>query len=70
MDFGVWTTSGRDPVRRKRLAIGYVVGALVSAGLVGLVPERRKDVAQLGLKSIVAGTLASFMTACIAGMLA
>ncbi len=45
------------------------LGILI-AGLVGLVPERRKDVAQLGLKSLIAGTLASFMTACIAGVLA
>jgi CNT family concentrative nucleoside transporter len=45
------------------------LGILI-AGLVGLVPERRRDIAQLGLKSVIAGTLASFMTACIAGVLA
>jgi CNT family concentrative nucleoside transporter len=43
---------------------------ILMAGLTGLVPERRKDVAQLGVKSLIAGTLASFMTACIAGVLA
>ncbi len=44
------------------------LGILI-AGLAGLVPERRKDITQLGLKSLVAGTLAVFMTACIAGIL-
>ena len=31
--------------------------------------ERRGEVVQLGLRSIAAGTLASFSTACVAGML-
>lgn len=44
------------------------LGILI-AGLAGLVPERRKDITQLGLKSLIAGTLAVFMTACIAGIL-
>ncbi len=44
------------------------LGILI-AGLSGLVPERRKEITQLGLKSLVAGTLAVFMTACIAGIL-
>ncbi len=35
----------------------------------GLAPERRGEVAELGLRSIVSGTLASFSTACVAGML-
>lgn len=43
---------------------------ILLAGLVGLVPERRRDIAQLGLKSLAGGTLATFMTACIAGVLA
>ena len=44
------------------------LGILI-AGLSGLVPDRRKEITQLGLKSLVAGTLAVFMTACIAGIL-
>ena len=39
------------------------------AVLTGLVPERRKDVVGLGVKCLVGGTLACFMTACIAGIL-
>jgi CNT family concentrative nucleoside transporter len=43
--------------------------AILLGGLGGLAPARRDDVARLGLRSIVSGTLASFMTACVAGML-
>ena len=38
-------------------------------GIGALVPERRSDLAQLGLRAMLGGTLAAFMTACIAGML-
>jgi concentrative nucleoside transporter, CNT family len=43
--------------------------AILIGGLAGLAPSRRVEVAELGLRSIVAGTLASFSTACVAGML-
>jgi CNT family concentrative nucleoside transporter len=43
--------------------------AILLGGLGGLAPGRRGEVAQLGLRCIVSGTLASFSTACIAGML-
>jgi CNT family concentrative nucleoside transporter len=43
--------------------------AILLGGLGGLAPGRRPEVAQMGLRSIVSGTLASFMTACVAGML-
>ena len=44
MDFGSWSIDGRDPLRRKRLAAGYVVGLLMSAGLVGLVIVNSKAI--------------------------
>ena len=44
------------------------LGILI-AGLSGLVPERRSEITALGFKSLIAGTLAVFMTACIAGIL-
>lgn len=44
-------------------SIGIQVG-----GIGGLCPERRKDLAELGLKAMLGGTLACCMTACIAGM--
>jgi CNT family concentrative nucleoside transporter len=45
-------------------SIGIQVG-----GIGGLAPERRKDLAQLGFRAMIGGTLACFMTACVAGML-
>jgi CNT family concentrative nucleoside transporter len=34
-----------------------------------MAPSRRGDLAQLGLRSILAGTLATMMTGCVAGIL-
>lgn len=42
--------------------------AIQVGGIGVLAPERRKDLAQLGVKSLIAGTLACLMTASIAGM--
>ena len=38
-------------------------------GLGGMAPSRRGDLAELGLRAMVGGSLATFMTACIAGMM-
>lgn len=43
--------------------------AIQLGGIGGLAPSRRHDLAKLGVKSLIGGTLACFMTACIAGML-
>ena len=43
--------------------------AIQVGGIGAIAPSRRKDLAQLGFKSLVAGTLACLMTACVAGML-
>jgi CNT family concentrative nucleoside transporter len=43
--------------------------AILLGGIGGLAPERRPEVARYGLRSILAGSLASFMTACVAGFL-
>ena len=43
--------------------------AIVLGGLGGMVPERRKDLARLGIRSIVAGSLATFLTGTIAGLI-
>ena len=42
--------------------------AIQIGGIGALVPERRHDLARLGLRALVAGTLACFMTACVAGI--
>jgi CNT family concentrative nucleoside transporter len=43
--------------------------AILLGGIGGIAPERRHDVARLGLRAIVGGTLATMMTGCVAGML-
>jgi CNT family concentrative nucleoside transporter len=43
--------------------------AVMIGGIGALVPERRSDFAAFGLRSLVGGALAAFMTASIAGML-
>ncbi|MDP3909884.1 MAG: nucleoside transporter C-terminal domain-containing protein [Gemmatimonadales bacterium] len=43
--------------------------AIQIGGIGGLAPERRPDVARLGLRAMIAGNLAAFMSASIAGML-
>jgi len=43
--------------------------AIMIAGIGGIAPKRRGDLARLGLLSIVSGTLAAFMTGCWAGLL-
>ena len=43
--------------------------AILLGGIGGLAPTRRPEVARYGLRCILAGSLATFMTACVAGML-
>ncbi len=43
--------------------------AILLGGIGGMAPSRRADVARLGLRSILSGSLASFMTGCVAGLL-
>ena len=45
-------------------SIGILIG-----GLGGLVPERKSDIARLGLRALVAATLSNFSSACVAGAL-
>lgn len=46
------------------LSIGIQIG-----GIGAIAPERRQDLARLGIKALIGGSLASFMTATIAGIL-
>ncbi|MEM9905531.1 MAG: NupC/NupG family nucleoside CNT transporter [Cyanobacteria bacterium P01_D01_bin.44] len=45
-------------------SIGVQIG-----GIGGIAPNRQADLAKIGVRAMVAGTLACFMTACIAGIL-
>ncbi len=46
-------------------SMGIMIGAMAS-----MVPERRAEIAQLSLRAFIGGTLAAFMTACVAGIMA
>ena len=42
----------------------------IQLGVTGtLAPTRRKQIAQLGIKAVIAGTLANFLNAAVAGMM-
>ena len=43
--------------------------AIQLGGIGGLAPNRRSDIARLGLRAVMGGTLATMMTATIAGVL-
>jgi CNT family concentrative nucleoside transporter len=43
--------------------------AIQIGGIGGIAPTRRRDLAQLGVRAMIGGSLAAFMTATIAGML-
>ncbi len=43
--------------------------AIQIGGIGGIAPKRRSDIAKMGLKAVLGGTLATFMTATIAGVL-
>lgn len=45
-------------------SIGIQIG-----GIGGIAPDRRSDLAKLGIRSVIGGSLAAFMTAAIAGLL-
>jgi CNT family concentrative nucleoside transporter len=62
---------------RSRTILTYALCGFANFGSIGiqiggigaLAPERRKDLARLGLRAMIGGTLACFMTACVAGVL-
>lgn len=45
-------------------SIGITIG-----GITGIAPNRQHDLARMGVRSMIGGLLAGFITACIAGML-
>ena len=46
-------------------SLGIMVG-----GLIAMVPERRSEITELGLKTLVSGTLSTLMTASVVGVVA
>ena len=43
--------------------------AMQIAGIGGLAPSRRHDLSRLGLRAMIGGSIAAFMTATVAGMI-
>ena len=43
--------------------------AVQLGGIGGIAPDRRSDLAKLGLRAVIGGTLAAFMTATVAGIM-
>ncbi len=41
----------------------------IQVGGIGVAPSRKRDLARLGMRAVAAGTMANFMSACIAGIL-
>lgn len=62
---------------RSKVLLTYALCGFANLGSIGiqiggigaLVPERRTDLARLGFRAMIGGTLACFMTACVAGVL-
>ena len=61
---------------RSRILMTYALCGFANFGSVGIliggvgamVPERRREIVELGMKSIVAGTIATCMTAAVVGL--
>jgi CNT family concentrative nucleoside transporter len=68
---------GVDLTQRSRVLLTYALCGFANFGSIGiqiggigaLAPERRGDLARLGLRAMLGGTLAGVMTACVAGVL-
>jgi CNT family concentrative nucleoside transporter len=77
-DLAAMAGSGRIHDPRSVVIISYALCgfahipsmAVFVGGTAALVPERREDLAQLGLRALVAATLATLMTGAIAGIFA
>ena len=53
------------------LCVGFLILAPLPqiGGISAIAPSRQSDLAKLGVRAMVGGSLACFMTACIAGIL-
>jgi CNT family concentrative nucleoside transporter len=69
--------SGVELSERSRAIVTYALCGFANFGSIGiqiggigaLAPDRQADLAKLGLRAMLGGVLACFMTACVAGML-
>ncbi len=76
---GEWSQpgSGVELSERTKIILTYAICGFANFGSVGIqiggiggiAPERRADLARLGIRAMLGGTLAMMMTACVAGLL-
>ena len=76
---GEWTKPGSDVAlsERTKTILTYALCGFANFGSVGIqiggiggiAPERRLDLAKLGIRAMLGGTFAMMMTACVAGLL-
>lgn len=69
--------SGVELSERTKVLLTYALSGFANFGSIGIqiggigamAPNRQADIARLGLRAMLGGTLACFMTACVAGIL-
>ncbi len=74
---GQWIHDGTQISQRTQVLLTYALCGFANFGSIGVqlgaiggaAPERRADLARLGLRAMLGGTLACCMTACIVGLL-
>ncbi len=76
---GEWSAegSGVELAERSKTILTYALCGFANfasigiqlGGIGGIAPDRRHDLAKLGLRAMIGGSLAAFMTACIAGII-
>ena len=79
LQLGEWMAEGSDVqlTDRTKVILTYALSGFANfgsigiqiAGIGGIAPERRSDLALLGVRAMIGGTLACCMTGCIAGVL-
>jgi CNT family concentrative nucleoside transporter len=79
LQFSEWVSAGSDVqlTERSQVILTYALSGFANFGSIGIqiggiggiAPDRRADLARLGVRAMLGGTLACCMTACIAGVL-
>jgi CNT family concentrative nucleoside transporter len=72
-----WMNDGSQISPRTEVLLTYALCGFANFGSIGVqlggigavAPSRQTDLARLGLRAMLGGTLACFMTACVAGVL-
>jgi CNT family concentrative nucleoside transporter len=74
---GEWIQQNKEISERSQILLTYALCGFANLGSIGVqiggiggaAPERQADLARLGLRAMLGGTLACFMTACVVGVL-